>query len=267
MNPFETLTAFWTAQGQGLQQAQAQMAEGMKAMMSGTLPAMPGGAADIATAADEMARAGYAVTELWQAANAMAARIASQFPNADPLVADTFLKIVDPHAWLAGTSELQDVMNHAAEGPRFADLWEIERRHLRVAKAWLDVRRTGLAHNAVVLRAWLQAGEKFAEEFAGRNSAQAKAADAKAMTALWTETANRALIEAQRSDEFLATQTAAVRATTELNLAQQDLGEFFGKQYGFPTRTELDDVHRSLTELRREVRALKRKLRDGVEVI
>jgi hypothetical protein len=52
-----------------------------------------------------------------------------------------------------------------------------------------------------------------------------------------------------------------IRAVTELRVAQQELVEHFGKQYGFPTRTELDDVHRTVTELRRELRAMRREQR------
>ncbi len=81
------------------------------------------------------------------------------------------------------------------------------------------------------------------------------------MLALWTETANRQLLETQRSEPFLATQAAMIRASTELRMAQQELVEHFGRQFGFPTRTELDDVHRTVTELRREVRAMQREQR------
>jgi polyhydroxyalkanoate synthase subunit PhaE len=52
-----------------------------------------------------------------------------------------------------------------------------------------------------------------------------------------------------------------IRASTELRMAQQELVEHFGQQYGFPTRTELDDVHRTVTELRRELRTMRRELR------
>jgi hypothetical protein len=52
-----------------------------------------------------------------------------------------------------------------------------------------------------------------------------------------------------------------IRASTELRMAQQELVKHFGRQFGFPTRTELDDVHRTVTELRREVRALQREQR------
>jgi hypothetical protein len=41
-------------------------------------------------------------------------------------------------------------------------------------------------------------------------------------------------------------------------MAQHELVEFYGERYGFPTRRELDDVHKTVTELRRELRALRR---------
>ena len=75
---------------------------------------------------------------------------------------------------------------------------------------------------------------------------------------LWTETANRVLLEMQRSEAFLEAQARMIRASTELRMAQHDLVEFYGERYGFPTRRELDDVHKTVTELRRELRALRR---------
>ena len=82
---------------------------------------------------------------------------------------------------------------------------------------------------------------------------------------MWTDTAKRVLLEAQRSERFLQTQVAQIRASTELRVAQRDLVEYYGERFGFPTRTELDDVHRTVTELRREVRALRRRMRTGAD--
>jgi hypothetical protein len=100
-------------------------------------------------------------------------------------------------------------------------------------------------------------------EAAGHASADNKPIEPKRALALWTEVANRVLIETQRSEPFLASQREMIRSTTELRLAQQDLVERFGSQYGFPTRTELDDVHRSLTEMRRELRRMRRALQEA----
>ena len=78
--------------------------------------------------------------------------------------------------------------------------------------------------------------------------------------ALWTQIANRVLIEAQRSEPYLMSQRAVIRASTALRLAQNELSEHIGKQYGLPTRTEVDDLHRSMTEMRRELRRTRREL-------
>src|SRR4029453_5014005 len=79
--------------------------------------------------------------------------------------------------------------------------------------------------------------------------------------ALWVETANEVLLETQRSEAFLTTQRDLIKASGDLRLAQQDLAEFYSEMFGYPTRTELDDVHRTVTELRRELRAFKRPSR------
>ena len=89
---------------------------------------------------------------------------------------------------------------------------------------------------------------------------------AREMMTRWTETANAVLLEVQRSEAFLASQRVVLKASTDLRLAQQDLSAFLSDFYGQPTRAELDDVHKSLTELRREVRALRRERREAAWV-
>jgi hypothetical protein len=275
MNPFDYSKAvadFWTAQGQALMKAQEQtsaaLAQGMKAVMSGKLPMMPNMPSDLSTGASDLANAGKSMMELWSAATSAAGKLATSLPKsegADSVVEATFRKIADPRSWMGGSGEMDDVLGRMVEGPRFADLWEAERRYTGVLQAWMNLRRRGLEHNAVVLQAWLLAARRFTEQLAGRSSADAKPLDAKGMLALWTETANQQLLETQRSEPFLQSQATMIRATTDLRMAQQDLVEHFGKQYGFPTRTELDDVHRTVTELRRELRAMRRAQQVPVE--
>jgi len=261
MNPFDftkSMSEFWSAQSQAFMAAQQQAVratmDGMQAMASGKLPEAP---ADLNAGLAELTRAGQAMMELWSAALSMASGFANLPAEGDATAAATLRKMMDPRSWMAGPGEMDDVLGRMAEGPRFADLWEVERRYARVAQAWMDLRRRGFEHNAVVLQAWMQAGQRFSEAWNGRTGADAQ--DSRAALALWTETANRQLLETQRSEAFLQTQAAMIRATTELRFAQQEMVEHFGKQYGFPTRTELDDVHRTVTELRRELRAMRRE--------
>lgn len=282
MNPFDYTKAFadfWKTQSQALMQAQEKagkaMVDGMQALAAGKLPTMPDLSIDLSASASDLSRASQAVSALWSAATALSGSLAKLSPNlatpGDTTVEATFRKMVDPRAWLAGTGEVDEVLGRMVEGPRFADLWDIERRYLHVLHAWMIVRRRGLEHNAVVLETWLNAGRKFNEELAGRTQtdgqgageAAKEAPGGKELLALWTETANRQLLEMQHSEPFLKTQAAMIRATTDLCMAQHELVEHFGKQYGFPTRSELDDVYRTVTDLRREMRALRREQRES----
>ena len=264
------LAEFWAQAGKSAMQAQQQagqmMAEAMKAVpgMGGDAPAFAALSPDTA----ELAQAGQAMSDLWTAAaglsQTMSAALASAGKGGAPKLDSTLRAVADPRAWLAGMGGMDGVMGKMADGPQLADLWNAERQQARAVRAWLEVRRRGLEHNAVVLEAWLRAGRAFTEELGGRTRADGRMPDQKAMLALWTETANRVLLETQRSERFLATQAAIIRAGTEMRLAQQQAAEDWAKGFGLPTRTEMDDVHRTVTELRRELRALKRQKRPPV---
>ena len=155
---------------------------------------------------------------------------------------------------------MDEALARMVDGPRLADLWDVERRYGSVMRRWTELRQRGFEHQRVVLDAWMRAGQQYMTELTGRTGADGKALEPKQALALWTEIGNRHMLETQRSEPFLKSQRDMIRASTELRIAQAELSEFIGKQYGLPTRTELDDVHRSMTEMRRELRKLRREL-------
>ena len=282
----KALAELWTMGGKAFLSMQENTARAfadsvntaMKAAMPGaaapTLPAVP----DLSGETADLTRATQSMMELWSAATALAASIAARFPTAlapageaerglDPLIATTFQKMLDPRAWLAGTGEIDEFLSRMAEGPRFADLWDVERRYAKVFQAWMVMRRRSLEHNAVTLEAWLRAARRYAEQLGKDGKPET---DSKGLLDRWIEVANRELIETQRSEPYLRTQVALIRASTDLKVAQSELAEYYGERLGIPTRTELDDVHRTVTELRREVRSLRRQLEErtlGVEAV
>ena len=249
----QAMAEFWGQAGRVAMQAQEEAGR----VFADALKAMPG--QDAGTPA-ELALASKAMTELWNAASGMSGTLLSALKAAgaspDPTVEATFRAMADPRSWLTGMGGLDSALGRMADGARLADLWNAERQQARVMRAWLEVRRRGLEHNTVVLKAWMRAGEAFSSGLPGRDHP-----DGRAMLAMWTETANRVLLDTQRSPAFLQTQAAMIRAGTELRMAQRDLAEHWAGHFDMPTRTEVDDVHRTLTELRREVRALRREAR------
>jgi len=149
----------------------------------------------------------------------------------------------------------------ADEGPKLADLGNIERKFVVLMNAWSEVRAQSARHSEHVLRAW----SKAAAEFAGKlNEAIAKGESLGTRTDtinMWVETANRHLLVAQRSPPFLETQRKLLQASSNLRIAQQDIGDFYNELLGMPTRSEIDDLSKTVAELKREIRADRRRRR------
>jgi hypothetical protein len=269
MTPFETmqsLAELWGKSGQafaGAQQAMFQdMTERMSKAMSGeadgAMPAVLPNVQGFDEAQQAFARSWSNAAEL---SSSLTKRLGETGDGrADPLAAAMLTKIFDPRGWFSATSEMDEVLGRMAEGPRLADLWNAERRLGAVFTAWVALRRRSLEHQTIMLDGWTRATGAFAKLLNERaDRGEAPLASWRELLALWTETANETLLELQSSEAFLQRQRELLKASTDLRLAQREVAEFYSEMFGYPTRAELDDVHRTVTELRRELRAMKRR--------
>jgi class III poly(R)-hydroxyalkanoic acid synthase PhaE subunit len=269
MNPFEqhmqSLADLWSQSGKAYLTAQQGLFSGMadtmaKASGVGEKTAFQAFTPD--TQGFEAARQDF--SKLWSSATEISAALTKSLQGPDqanPHVAEMLAKIFDPRGWFSATNEMDQTLQRMAEGPRLADLWNVERKFIAVFNAWVAMRRHSLEHNKVVLEAWMKAAGAFAKTLNERAEKGEALESWREVLALWVETANEVLLVTQRSEAFLATQRDLIKASSDLRLAQQDLAEFYSEMFGYPTRTELDDVHRTVTELRREFRAFKRESR------
>jgi len=214
----------------------------------------------------ELASANEAFTTLWKSALELSQSITrsmEQGKNPDPLVAELMSKLFDPRAWFSSLGGMDEALQRMAEGPRLADLWDTERKLLNMFKAWTALRRRSTEHNTVMLEAWMRAAAAFAKTLNEKADRNEILGSWREVLTLWVETANSALLETQRSEQYLKSQREILKASTDLRLAQQELAAFYSEMFGYPTRSELDDVHRTVTELRRELRALERANREA----
>jgi polyhydroxyalkanoate synthase subunit PhaE len=213
----------------------------------------------------ELAAANAAFMKLWSSASELSATITKGMQageKPDPLVTEMLGRIFDPRVWFS-SGTMDEALQRLAEGPRLADLWDVERKFLEVFNAWVALRRRSVEHNTVMLEAWTRAAGAFAKRLNEMADAGERIESPRALLTLWVETANDIMLETQRSESFLNSQRDLLKASTDLRLAQQEVGEFYGEMFGYPTRAELDDVHKTVTELRRELRALKRQIRSA----
>jgi polyhydroxyalkanoate synthase subunit PhaE len=212
-----------------------------------------------------LTQANQAFAKLWSSAIEISQTISRNMQageSQNPVVAQLLGNIFDPRAWFSGTEGMDQALQQMAEGPRLADVWDTERKMLTLFNAWTALRRRSLEHNTVMLEAWLQAAGKFAKDLNEKADRKEALGSWREVLALWVDTANSTLLETQRSETYLKSQREILKASTDLRLAQQEMAAFYSEMFGYPTREELDDVHRAMTELRREVRKLQRASRD-----
>src|SRR3954468_19416708 len=156
----KALTDFWSAQGKAVLDAQEKAAraltENMQAMLSGRMPSFAEAPGDAGALTAELTQAGDALMQLWSAAGSLSTELASNMGKyvggaKDDTATVVLERMLDPRQWMAGTGELADVLARMAEGPRLADMWDVERRFARVMRAWTAMRRRALEHQGIAL--------------------------------------------------------------------------------------------------------------------
>jgi len=170
--------------------------------------------------------------------------------------ADAMKKLFDPEAWKRAGSQFDMGLEKLTEGPTYATLWDLDRKMLNVQKLWMERAKDVEKYWEVVQGAWTRATERFMK--AVNDPKGEPITSGRQMLDLWLATANKALVEMHRSDEFLESQRRMTRSSTEYRLAEREIAEAFCEMHHIPTRTEMDEMQRAVTELRRELRAAKR---------
>lgn len=177
----------------------------------------------------------------------------------EPMDAFEKLKLMlNPATFLSsGIDELNQVFQRLADGPDFADIGVLEKKFMRTGQDWSNLCNANAEYQTVIATAWGQAFDRYVKEQAAEP--QSDAVDLDEMMQRWLKVANESLIETQRSDEFLAAQRKLFKTNTQYKLKQREIIEAWCEAYTMPTRSEVDDLHRMVYELRRELRQLKKQ--------
>ena len=170
-------------------------------------------------------------------------------------------KLFDPAQWSQVMSSGPDLsLERLTEGPTYATVTDIDRKILKAQQLWLERARDIEGYRQVVQAAWLRAFEDMRNALADPKGEPLTSA--RAVLDLWLSCANEALLEMHHRPEFLEAQRKMTRSSAEYRLQEQQLAEVFCALNHIPTRTEMDEAQKTILELRREVRALKRNLED-----
>ena len=171
--------------------------------------------------------------------------------------AESMKKLFDPAEWKRAGSHFDMGLEKLTEGPTYATLFDLDRKMLNVQKLWVERAKDVEKYWEVVQGAWNHAMQRFMKRV--NDSKGGPITSGRQMLDLWLSTANEALVEMHRSEAFLEAQRRMTRSSSEYRLAEREIAEAFCEMHHIPTRTEMDEMQKAVTELRREVRAMLRR--------
>lgn len=158
--------------------------------------------------------------------------------------------------------EISAAIKRMVEGPRLADVWDLDRQMLALTAAWTEIRQRMATYQAIASIPWNRTFERYGAVLADKKDGDDDGNWRKAFSA-WSAIANEELIKNQRSEEFLNAQRDLLRSALALKTQQQAITDSAAKLFGLPTQQDFDEVTRQLTELRRKLRAHLRSQRDN----
>jgi polyhydroxyalkanoate synthesis regulator phasin len=162
---------------------------------------------------------------------------------------------------LAGGGLVSDLMRRVTEGPSFADVGAPEKLMARVMEQWLAVQKSTQVYEYIVARNWAETNTRYAEQMAERQRSGKGELNPKEALKVWLDIANQVFLETQRSEKFLSAQRQLIRDGLDFILVEREFVENLVKPIGLPTRSEIDEVHRNVHELKKQVKALQKTLR------
>jgi len=257
-NYLKMMADFWESAGKTASDAQKDLFQQFATRFAANFPlaAMPAGMA-------APNKASEAFSDLLNSLMALpnAVKAATDQSNlSDKKTVELLQKIMNPQEWLSVSGYTDQSIQQLVEGPKFADIGQLESKFAALFKSWTDLRTRALEQSTIRLAAYAKAAQEFTGKL--REVAKDKPLETRAqLVGLWVDVANRHLLEAQRSPEYLENQRELLRASTSFKRAQTELSDYYGEAFGIPTRGEIDDLTRMVADLKREVRADRRRRR------
>ena len=160
--------------------------------------------------------------------------------------------------WFQGPFDLS-----LGELPRATVAREKAGKFLKVFDALSDLQEAQREYQKVLSEGLAQSVEKTIEHLAKLAEKGEKLTSARDLMRTWYSIADRTLMEKFNTEEFLKLQNKLTDGLMKHKSAQRDALEIIYNAMELPTRSEIDEAYRDIHALKREVRALRKALREA----
>ncbi|MFT6790936.1 MAG: class III poly(R)-hydroxyalkanoic acid synthase PhaE subunit [Cellvibrionaceae bacterium] len=175
---------------------------------------------------------------------------------------NTLADMSNPNNWLKYSGDTFDIgADKLSEGPSFSGGGDIDQRMEKVSDGWRELSERSRKYHTIVFSRWAEAYSSFMDNLKTLAAEEEAAITPRQLVDMWSHTANEKLLELHRSEEFLNAQRAVIRASMQYRLNEKAVAESICEILHIPTRGEIDELHKTVTELRRELRENKKELK------
>lgn len=130
---------------------------------------------------------------------------------------------------------------------------------IQTVEAWVKLYPTSFDYQKLLAEIQMRALEQMTQELF-RRVEKGEPPSWPQVQQLWSATADQLFEQAFRSEDNLRVRGQLLNAVNHHKLCQQELFELWLKTLNMPIRSEVDEVHQSIYELRKEVKRLKKNL-------
>ncbi|MBD1914675.1 MULTISPECIES: poly(R)-hydroxyalkanoic acid synthase subunit PhaE [Cyanophyceae] len=127
---------------------------------------------------------------------------------------------------------------------------------LKTWEAWIKFQQASFQYQGVQGAVWVQTFDQLIQVLASPTSPEVKIQTWQQLLRVWSRLFDQVFAQIFRTPEALNIQRKSLNSALQFRLQQQKLAEIILKFYDLPTRNEIDDIHRSIYELRKAIKTL-----------
>jgi len=146
------------------------------------------------------------------------------------------------------------------QSPNLGYTREFNNKLLKGFDAWINFSKANFDYQIVLLDVWLKAFDELTRKLASSEEKGETVQNWQQFLQVWSSVFDQAFAQTFRSKDALEVQGNFLNSAMTYRLYQQQLMEVFLKMYDLPTRSEVEEIHHSIYELRKEVKSLKKAL-------
>ncbi|MBK8175874.1 MAG: hypothetical protein IPK66_11590 [Rhodospirillales bacterium] len=179
-----------------------------------------------------------------------------------------FLSGTQGFGQIAGIGELMQMMTGGqqlglGELPRATVAREKMGKFLKMFDSMTDLQEAQKSYQKILSDGISTSVERTIEHLVKLAEKGEKISSARDLMKIWYSTADRTLLEKFNTPEFLKTQEDLTVALMKHKKTRRDALEIVYNSLEIPTRSEVDEAYKDIHDLKREIRALKKALKDA----